>query len=250
MGRQQETSEPLYVQIKEYLQAEIQRGAFPSGSRLPSERSLAEQFSVSRMTARQALQSLIVDGVLYTRVGVGTFVRPRISQNLSQLTSFTEDVEKRGGAMKSRVLAARIDTASPLVASSLQLPVGTEIVVLSRVRVEDGMPLAIEHCHLKHEDCHGILDGHDFQVESLYQVLREEYAWTLVWADQVIEARLPTPVEQELLEIDRQTPVLSIQRITHNHHDHPVEFVNSIYRSDHFRLRTILRHSGQTVHNG
>jgi len=240
---QPHSSEPFYIQIRNYLHTQIQTGAYPIGTRLPSERELAEQFGVSRMTARQALLLLAREGLTYTRVGKGTYVSPpKYDQDLDALRSFTEEMHQQGVEPSSRVLEAALRPADDEVAARLRIVPGAEIVVLSRVRLANGQPLAIETAYLDRQACPGILNGHDFSRESLYSVLRREYGWVLVWADQIIEARLPQSHERRLLEIDRQTPVLGIRRTTYTRQDRPIEFVCSVYRGDQYQLRAILRH--------
>ncbi len=80
---------PLYQQIKEYCQSNIQSGNFPVDSRLPSERQLAEKFEVSRMTVTKAFKELEREGWVYARSGKGTFVAPQtiIDQTLDTLSS-------------------------------------------------------------------------------------------------------------------------------------------------------------------
>jgi GntR family transcriptional regulator len=231
---------PLYTKIKDHLQMQIQMGAFDVGARLPSERELAQEFGVSRMTARQALQDLIQDGFAYSRVGKGTFVsRPKI--DLRALTSFSEESRQRGMRPGSRVLKTALAPADAATAHWLQVSPGTELVVLSRIRLANDKPLAIETAYLDHHLCPGILDHHDFAHDSLYEVLRQEYGWVMVWADQIIEARQGTSEECRLLEMDPHIPVLSLTRVTHNEQDRPIEFVCSVYRGDQYRLHAVLR---------
>ncbi len=242
MKFQSDSSTPLYIQIKDHLQGQIQQGVYGAGDRLPSERELAQQFNVSRMTARQALQALAQDGFTYSRVGKGTYVSPlKFDQELRALTSFSEEMLQRGVVPTSRVLKAALEPADPDVAGRLQVAPGAELVVLSRVRLANGEPLALETAHLDHRLCPGILDRHDFSRESLYEVLRREYGWRLVRADQLIEARLPLPHERQALKLGKQTPVLSIIRVTFSHHNRPIECVASVYRGDQYQLRAELR---------
>jgi len=235
-----DSSTPLYTQIKDRLQLQIQRGAYEVGAKLPSERELAQEFGVSRMTARQALQDLVQEGLAYSRVGKGTFVSPP-KIDLRALTSFSEESRLRGMTPGSRVLKAVLAPADTTTTRWLQISPGTEIVVLSRIRLANGKPLAIETAHLAHRLCPGILEHHDFSHESLYEVLRQEYGWVMVWADQTIEARQAVHEECQLLEMDRQIPVLSLTRVTYDSQDRPIEFVNSVYRGDQYRLHTVLR---------
>lgn len=239
---------PLYLQIKDLLLKQIETGAYTIGARLPSERELAQRYQVSRMTARQALQQLAQEGVTHSRVGKGTFVSaPKIKQELRALTSFSEDMRQRGLHPSSRVLLAELRPADNTIAQRLTIGPGTEIVVLSRVRLADAEPMAIETSHIPHALCPDLLARFDFSQASLYDVLRREYGWELVWADQVIETRLPQEAECEALAINRRTPVLSLTRVTYNAQDHPIEFVRSLYRGDQYQLRVILRYSEHQV---
>ena len=241
---------PLYIQIKETLQAQIESGAVAVGDRLPSERELSETYGVSRMTARQALQLLQQSGFSRRQVGKGTYAsRPQIDQELRELTSFTGDMASRGLQPRSRVLRAAVLQADMETAAHLQAGVGEEIVVLQRVRLADGKPVALETAHLLHRLCPDILAAHDFAVASLYQVLQDHYGLHLVWASQVIGARMPDRTERAALELPARVPVLSLLRVTYDQEDRPIEFVRSCYHSERFQLRTVLRESRANVHN-
>jgi GntR family transcriptional regulator len=246
MRTDHDSTVPLYIQLKEHLRAQIEAGVYPSGARLPSERELAQTFQVSRMTARQALQLLAKDGFVTSRVGKGTYVRqPRIAQELRFLTSFTEDMRQRGMTPTSKVIRAAFDRADADVAEHLRLAAGTEIVLLSRVRLAGTDPMVWEICHLNHRLCPGILERHDFGQESLYQVLREVYGLRLVWAEETTGARMPNKEERDLLGMDNRTPVLSRTRVTYTEYDQPIEYVRSVCRGDRYQLRAVLRYNDQ-----
>jgi GntR family transcriptional regulator len=233
---------PLYIQIKDLLRSEIESGRFAVGDRLPSERELSETYSVSRMTARQALQLLQQDGLTQRQVGKGTYVaRPQIDQDLRELTSFTQDMTARGLHPQNRVLLAELQPAGPEVAAQLQTTAGEPLVVLQRIRLADGKPIALETAHLPHRLCPGILGSHDFTRASLYQVLQDHYGLHLVWASQVIAARMPERFERDALDLPKRVPVLSLLRVTYDAADRPIEFVRSCYHSERYQLRTTLR---------
>lgn len=237
-----QASTPLYLQIHDTILRQIETGAYADGARLPSERELAELFGVSRMTARQAMRLLMQDGRINTRVGKGTFVQnPRLTQELRELTSFTDDIRRAGARPTSLVLNAEITAADVEVAAHLEVEIGTSVVHLHRVRIADGEFIALEKAYLVHTRCAGILDEHDFARESLYSVLKEVYGVRLVWASEAISARMPEPGEREALKMQRGVPVLSMKRITYDERDEPVEYVKSCYHSERYQLRTILR---------
>ena len=236
-----EAPDPLYLQVKAALLGEITSGRYESNRRLPSERELALRFQVSRMTARQALLELAREGAIYTRVGKGTFVaEAKIDQHLRALTSFSQDVRGRGAKPTSRVLSARVVPAEPPVAAALRLLPGADVVVLTRLRLSDEMPLAIETAHLPFRLFPNLL-RHDFAATSLYNVLAAEYGTTLTRAEQTIEASLAQPDELALLQLVPPAAVLRLQRLTSTSEGIPAEYVVSVYRGDRYKFHSTLQ---------
>ncbi len=244
MRLEREAPDPLYLQLKESLVAEIRAGRYRAHTRLPSERELSDRFHVSRMTARQALLELARDGVIYTRVGKGTFVaEPKIDQQLRALTGFTQDMAVRGERAQSRVLDAGVVPAAHEQAAALRLMPGAEVIKLARLRLAEDVPLALETAYLPFMLCPNLL-LHDFATESLYAVLETEYGLRLVSAEQTIEASLAEVREAELLEMVLPAAVLRIQRLTCAANGTPVEYVLSAYRGDRYKFRSILQGGG------
>jgi GntR family transcriptional regulator len=237
------SSEPLYLQIQRALIQEIRQGRYDSDGRLPSERELSERFNVSRMTARQALQSLLQKGWAYTQAGKGTYIR-RLSfrQDLARLTSFSEDMRAFGLEPSSKTIKAHRTAASAEVAAKLAIEAGISVVELQRVRLANKQPVAVETCHLIDALVPGILDRHDFTRESLYSVLQYDYGFTLDHADQTIRARIATSAEAKLLAMtDEDHPVvLQLSRVTYTSHDRPVEYVYSVYHATFYEFHASL----------
>lgn len=233
--------DPLYLQIKEYILAEIKAERFRPDQRLPSERELSQLFQVGRMTVRQALLELMHEGKIYTRIGKGTFVlAPKIDQQLRSLTGFSQDVRVRGGAPSSQVLEAKVILAPPAAARALHLSSKDQIVLLTRLRLSDGIPLALESAHLPYALFPNLLE-HNFAVESLYEVLKNDYGVMLVQAEQTMEAALATHYEIEMLSLRPPAAVLKMERLTYNQDGQPVEYVPSTYRGDRYKFRSILQ---------
>src|SRR5689334_13002812 len=182
MRLRREAPTPLYLQLKNALVADIDAGQYKPHDRLMSERELGEKFKVSRMTVRQALTAMIRDGILYTQVGKGTYVsESKIKQELQMLTGFTQDMAARGTVASGQVLEARIIPATLTLAAIFSMPMNAELVLLSRLRLSDGIPLAIEEVCLRHQVCPSILNF-DFSKESLYNILAIHYNTILVRA--------------------------------------------------------------------
>ena len=241
MKLKREAPTPLYLQLKNALISDIDAGIYKPHERLMSERELGEKFKVSRMTVRQALTDMIRDGILYTRAGKGTYVKaPKIKQELQTLTGFSQDMATRGSAASGRVLAATIIPATLTLAAIFAIPTNTELVQLSRLRLSDGIPLAIEEAYILHKVCAGILE-YDFSKESLYNILSSKYNIHLVRAEQTMEASLATAQETELLNLTPPSPVLRIERLSYSEQNILVEYVMSVYCGDRYKFHTTLQ---------
>jgi GntR family transcriptional regulator len=249
---QREAPDPLYLQLKASIVADISSRRYTTNQRLPSERELALRFKVSRMTVRQALLELAREGTIYTRTGKGTFVaEPKIDQQLRALTGFSQDVRARGSKPLSRVLKAKVIASPPDVAIALRLAPNAEVIMLSRLRVADGKPLALETAYLPFALFPNLLN-HNFATESLYAVLENEYQIVLTQAEQTIEAALAEPDEIKLLKLDPPAAVLRIQRLTLTRDGVPVEYVLSAYRGDRYKFHSNLQatHSKTALSKG
>jgi GntR family transcriptional regulator len=232
---------PLYLQIKNVIVTEIRDGKYGPEDRLASERELCERFDVSRMTARQALKELEREGLVFSRVGKGTFVsQTKIDQQLVNVTGFSQDISNRGARPSSQVLSAHIIPANAHLASVLKVMQGAEVVELSRLRLSNELPLCIEIAHIPHYLCPGILKN-DFSQESLYQVFTRDYGHRLVRAEQTMEAGLADARELELLHMTTPASVLRIERLTYNQNDTLLEYVVSAYRGDRYKFHLTLQ---------
>src|SRR5580704_597152 len=131
---------PLYAQVENVLASSIADGTLPVGAQLPSEDSLTERFSVSRTTIRKTIQNLASHGLVEIRRGKGTFVsQPKITQELTELTGFVEDMRLLGRHPTARLLDKRIVAASESVARHLDLKIGAPVMRIQRVRLADNV---------------------------------------------------------------------------------------------------------------
>lgn len=231
---------PLYYQIKTRLLEQIESGQLKPGDRVPSERELTERYGVSRMTARQALVELETQGYLVRVQGKGTFVAtPKFEQPLALLTSFTEDMRRRGLEAGARVLSVGEVPAGRRVGQALGIAETALVFRLERLRLAGGEPMALEASHL---DAAYFPDLHllDFADVSLYEVLRERYGIRLVRATQSLEAVPADGHQAELLHVREGTPLMLMERTSWDQQGRPVEHVRSYYRGDRYRFMTEL----------
>lgn len=222
---------PKYVQLVARLRHLIETS--PVGAAVPSERALAEQSGVSRMTARRALDTLERDGYLTRVVGRGSFVaKPAVSLPL-RLTSFTEDMRSRGLAPSSQVLEQSLVPAGEH-ARVFDIEADEPIVRLVRLRLADGVPFAIERSHLLASAVPG-LDRRPLADASLYAVLEHEHGIRFDAGRQTIRADIVAPADAAILEIDEGQPVLELDRISVMR-DLVIEHTISTYPGSRFEL--------------
>ncbi|KAA9161853.1 GntR family transcriptional regulator [Amycolatopsis acidicola] len=229
--------EPKYWALKQHLLDLLD--TLPPGSPIPTERSLATEFAVSRTTVRQALADLTAEGRLHRVQGKGTFAaEPKLAQRL-QLSSYTEDMRAQGREPSSKLLEIEEMSADPELAKLLGTRGGAKVLRLRRLRLADNEPMALETTHLPLSRFRG-LRKHVSAGGSLYSVLREQFGVQMDRAEETIETSLAGPQEAELLGADVGMPVLLLSRHSFGSDGKPVEWVRSIYRGDRYKFITTL----------
>jgi GntR family transcriptional regulator len=205
------------------------------GGALPSERQLSVDLGVSRLTVRAALDELVREGFLIRRRGSGTFVRePKIAQELT-MTSFSEEMRRRGMTPGSRTLSLETTTAGAYLGRCLHVSPSEPVVVAKRLRLADGESMAIETLHVPESLVPG-LEPSDLDQGSFYELLAERYGVTIVGGMQTIEPTVTNEEESEALDVPLHSPAFLFERTTRSENDDIVEFVRSIYRGDRYRL--------------
>jgi GntR family transcriptional regulator len=205
------------------------------GGALPSERQLSADLGVSRLTVRAALDELVREGYLVRRRGSGTFVRePKIAQELT-MTSFSEDMRRRGMTPGSRTLALTTTMAGAYLGRCLHVSPSERVVVAKRLRLADGESMAIETLHVPEPLVPG-LTAKDLEQGSFYELLADRYGITIVGGTQTIEPTVTNEEESSALGVPLHSPAFQFERTTRSDAGEIVEFVRSIYRGDRYRL--------------
>lgn len=232
---------PLYQQLYEILRGSIIRGEWKPGDRLPAESELIERYGVSRAVARQALDMLVNDGLVYRQQGRGTFVaHPTVEQALMRIISFTDDMRHRGFKPETEVLYSGLVNAPPDIAAQLGIEPGEELARLRRLRLADGEPMGIEDSYLVHRYCPGILEG-DYAANPLREALERRYGIRWLYAKQIIRA-IPVPSDlARLLTVRTNAALLFIERVSYSLQNIPVEFLRIYYRGDRYALHSELQ---------
>ena len=214
------------------------------GEAIPSERLLSADLGVSRLTLRAALDDLVREGFLIRRRGSGTFVsEPKIAQELT-LTSFTEDMRRRGLKPASRTLELKVVPAGARLGRFLHVSPSEPIVVAKRLRLADHETMAIEALHVRASLVPG-LSGRDLEEQSFYELLKEQYGVVVVGGTQTIEPTVTNEEESEALGVPLHSPAFLFERFSRSDQGEIVEYVHSIYRGDRYRLVTDLTIRGE-----
>lgn len=233
---QKESAIPLHAQLAEMLRAQIRQQQYLPGDQLPSERELCEQFGISRITVRKALGTLTQEGLVYSTVGKGSYVSaPRLREELQPLSSFTQDMQRRGMVASSQVLEARLTPAGEDCAARLLVPYGTEVVFLRRLRLADGQPIAVQFSYLPHNLCPDVL-RYDFSTRSLFDVLRSEYRLQLTRTSTLIRAALASQPDARLLHLVTPAAVLVSEQVTYLDSGAIIEYAQSIFHGERYQL--------------
>ena len=231
---------PLHAQVEEALLKSMVQGALPPGSRLPAEDHLVERFAVSRTTIRTAIQSLVARGHVEIRRGKGTFVtQPTITQELTELTGFVEDMQALGRKPTARVLDRRLVAASETVARQLALQRGAAVARIQRVRLADGIPLSFDETYLPQELGEKIMTD-DLESQPIFSLLEQKYATPLLEAEYRLAAVASHGTVARALGMEAGSPIFLIERTSFSVSRRPVDYERLYYRGDHIRFVTRL----------
>ena len=227
---------PLYYQIQQFLLEQIHSGAFRCGEAISSEQEISAQLRVSRMTVRQALKSLCSQGILHSERGRGTFVSElKLKKNFRNVLSFTEEMSNSGSRPSSKVLSFSIALANANTAEALGIGTKAKVVSLRRLRLANGIPMAIEWSHIPVNFCPDLLETFDAHT-SLYATLADRYGIHITVTEEVAEAAVANAEESRLLKIPKSSAVFHFARTSYLRDGKPVEYVNSTYRGDRYRI--------------
>ncbi len=231
---------PIYYQLEEEIKQMIENELVP-GDLLPSEREYAEKYDISRMTVRQAITNLAKEGLLYRQKGRGTFVaEKKIEQDLSFLSSFSEDMKSRGLTPSSKLLRFKVITDKPKIASNLKVKSNEPIYEIKRLRMANNEPIALETIYTP-QKLVGTLTDQDITI-SFYDYIEQKLNKKINYGNQTIEASLANNEESSYLNINKGDPVLVMQRKSYLDNDKkPIEYVKSTYRSDKYKFNMQLK---------
>lgn len=230
---------PLYTKVEDALAAQIRRDLSP-GDRLPTEDQLIDQFSVSRITVRRAIQNLVSRGVVVTQQGRGSFVaEPRLEQPLTALTGFVEDMEALGLGASAELVTAETVPASPDVAEHLNVSTGEPVDFIERVRLAEGRPVSFDQTWLPAGLAEGVFDE-DLKNEPIFKLLEQKHGIALTEATYRLQATSASDSIADRLRVAPGAPILRVERTTFTTDHRPIDHELLHYRGDAIAFVTTL----------
>lgn len=232
---------PLYHQMEQILLERISRPEMVNRL-LPSEADLEGMFHVSRATVKRALGNLSRRGLLDRRRALGTRVtRPQITEDLAQLSSYTEEMEAKGLTIRTQLLEAKLHLPKDEVADKLRLEPGEQSLLIRRLRgTNELFPVVLLQTDIPAR--FGISESEDFS-SSLYRIIEEKYHIPIEGAEETISAGRATTEEASRLQIASGSSVLIMERLTYTRGSEPLEFVRAVYRPDRYQFSIRLKRS-------
>jgi len=231
---------PMYHRIENDLKNKIVLGHYKPGDILPSERELIEIYKVSRLTAREAVKRLEIQGLVKKIQGKGTFVsQPQIKKRMGHLYSGGEEILMRFYDIKTKVLALKVIKADSDICKKLEIDEKEPVIYLERLRFASNTPVALIKSYLPGKFVPE-METLDFNDKSLYQCLEENYRLQLHNAHEIIEAVLADREISKLLEIPEKSPLLFIQRTTYLLDRTVIEYETIESRSDIYKYHNEL----------
>lgn len=232
---------PLYFQLKTILLDAIKDGEYPVDSMIPTEKELSEMFQISRTTVRQAITEMVQEGWLYRIASKGTFVaRLKIKQDfIKRLETFNDQIARTGRTPSTELLALRTAQMPAQLRKDFGAGEETRFVYLYRRRFADDEPIVTVETYLPYDRCAFVL-SHDFEKESLYNVLATNDKTRICRVTRILEAVGGNAHDVENLSIRRGKPILLSTTIGYNSADEPTEYSIARYRGDRNRFEVDL----------
>src|SRR5215472_11580011 len=231
---------PLYEHVEAVLAGDIADGSLPPDTQLASEDGLVARFKVSRTTVRKAIQNLVDRGLVEIRRGKGTYVtQPKITQEMTELTGFVEDMQALGRTPSARLRDKRILPADEAVDHHLALAPGTLVVRLRRVRLADGVAVSFDETYLPRYLGDKVA-ADDLEAEPVFALLEGKYGTPLIEAEYKLEAAAADHAAAEALQVPAGSPIFLIERTSYTADNRPVDYERLHYRGDLIRFVTRL----------
>jgi len=243
---------PLYRQIADDLRRRIESGELGQRTQLPTEDQLMESYRASRNTVRNALKELTTRGLVYTLHGKGTFVSelvrpirttltidPKAGKGGGEVLIYTAEIAASGRLLSVVGPVVEVSRASPVVAYSLRISEGTDVIIRHEKRYVDGLPWSMQTSFYPRSlsDRAGrLLDTGNIEEGTVAYLA--EFGIKQVGYHDEIGWRSPNEGETAYFDLpaDGHIQIAEIRRITFDQSKNRVRFTVTVYRADRNRF--------------
>jgi len=230
-----DSPQPLFQQLDNLLRGQIEDGSLGPGDRIPSEHELSREHGISRMTARRALDTLVMEGLLFRRPGKGTYVSEKVQWPGATVFSFSTAMRSQGLVVATRVVELMLAGPTPAIARDLGVGLGEQIVRLTRLRLLEGEPVALHTSYMPREYYPAIRHA-DLVTTPLNKVMEAISGRRIVNSRDYVEVTLANPEEAVLLEIPAGAPLLLVRGLVFSDRGTAERATKSLFRGDRFRF--------------
>lgn len=237
------TKLPVYVQVQRFIEELIDSADYGPGDHIPSERALADQLNVNRLTVRKAIDRLVSGGRLErnstngTRIPVPRLLRPVEPRNSGGIARV---IQLSGGTPGNRLLHFELARAKDSIASQLAIPVGSDVVIIRRLWRVDDTPICIESSYIPAAYVPG-LEAEDLTAgQSLYTLLRERYGIIASSSTRTISVHTPTNFEEQTLLLSPHASTLLMRLVVEDADGRPIEYMRSVNHPVYVNFRTTI----------
>ena len=241
-GVNKNSSIPIYQQVKKLLLDQIRNNAFVSRKRIPSENQICKIYNVSRVTVRQAISSLVNDGLLFTVPGKGTFLNGIMQETrLEYIESFQSKARKRGFTAHIKVIEERVEKADSAIAGHLRIKEGEKVIRIKRVKTANYVPLFTELRFIPLKFCPDLIEKH-LTGKSLTELARNRYYLKIQSRDITVTPIILDSKSAMLLKANEETPGLMVAETLFLSGDVPFKWEQRIHKSGlHFTTRAVIK---------
>lgn len=228
---------PLYHQVYLHLRQQIITLGLPAGQLMPSEKELGDFYSVGRQTIRRAIAKLVDEGLVERFPGKGSFIKKtKMHQDFFIERSFTKQMANYGVWVTSKVLDQFTGIVNEDSSGLLQKKLGSKYMQLNRIRFGEQTPLGLQKSTVLLDRCPN-LKRYDFEKDSLYRILQEEFHLDIGAVQWEISGGIASEEQTKLLNIPSSSLIIIENSTTFLSDGDIIEVTRSFYPIDQFRYK-------------
>ncbi|WP_120170465.1 GntR family transcriptional regulator [Thermohalobacter berrensis] len=231
-------SSPLYRQIAYKIKEQIKNGNYSYGEAIPSENKLAKQYNVSRVTVRQAIDTLVKEGLLYKIQGSGTYVKEaKIEHNIYTVQGFTEEMKKLNKEPVNEILEFKMGEPEENVRKILKIDEGEKTFFVKRLRYVDDIPVVLENTYLPVKLFPDL--SYEVMLSSKYEYIEKAKNLRIKESYQEIIPLLPDDNLKKMLKLKDNMPILKVVLWSTLDNNIVFEYTELYFRSDKYKFTIV-----------